>query len=137
MNRKRTEKEDKIINITAENINNILGMTISEKEILDVFRRLGFKATVKDGVIVVSVPRRRLDISIKEDLIEEVGRIYGVNNIKGKLPNILPKMGSYDKCTRQIRNKMVDLGLNETLSYVLVPEADAKMFTKDDYETVK
>lgn len=132
-----TEKEDKIINITAENINNILGMTISEKEILDVFRRLGFKATVKDGVIVVSVPRRRLDISIKEDLIEEVGRIYGVNNIKGKLPNILPKMGSYDKCTRQIRNKMVDLGLNETLSYVLVPEADVKMFTKDDYETVK
>ena len=132
-----TEKEDKIINITAENINNILGMTISEKEILDVFRRLGFKAIVKDGVIVVSVPRRRLDISIKEDLIEEVGRIYGVNNIKGKLPNILPKMGSYDKCTRQIRNKMVDLGLNETLSYVLVPEADAKMFTKDDYETVK
>lgn len=132
-----TEKENKIINITAENINNILGMTISEKEILDVFRRLGFKATVKDGVIVVSVPRRRLDISIKEDLIEEVGRIYGVNNIKGKLPNILPKMGSYDKCTRQIRNKMVDLGLNETLSYVLVPEADAKMFTKDDYETVK
>ena len=132
-----TEKEDKIINITAENINNILGMTISEKEILDVFRRLGFKAIVKDGVIVVSVPRRRLDIAIKEDLIEEVGRIYGVNNIKGKLPNILPKMGSYDKCTRQIRNKMVDLGLNETLSYVLVPEADAKMFTKDDYETVK
>lgn len=132
-----TEKEDKIINITAENINNILGMTISEKEILDVFRRLGFKATIKDGVIVVSVPRRRLDISIKEDLIEEVGRIYGVNNIKGKLPNILPKMGSYDKCTRQIRNKMVDLGLNETLSYVLVPEADAKMFTKDDYEIVK
>lgn len=132
-----TEKEDKIINITAGNINNILGMIISEKEILDVFRRLGFKATVKDGVIVVSVPRRRLDISIKEDLIEEVGRIYGVNNIKGKLPNILPKMGSYDKCTRQIRNKMVDLGLNETLSYVLVPEADAKMFTKDDYETVK
>ena len=132
-----TEKEDKIINITAENINNILGMTISEKEILDVFRRLGFKAIVEDGVIVVSVPRRRLDIVIKEDLIEEVGRIYGVNNIKGKLPNILPKMGSYDKCTRQIRNKMVDLGLNETLSYVLVPEADAKMFTKDDYEIVK
>ena len=132
-----TEKEDKIINITTENINNILGMTISESEILDVFRRLGFKAIVKDGVIIVNVPRRRLDISIKEDLIEEVGRIYGVNNIKGKLPNILPKMGSYDKCTRQIRNKMVDLGLSETLSYVLVPEADAKMFTKDDYETVK
>ena len=32
---------------------------------------------------------------------------------------------------------MVDLGLNETLSYILVPDTDAKMFTADDYETVK
>lgn len=132
-----TEKEDKVIDITAKNINSILGMEISEKDILDVFRRLGFKSSVKNDIITVSVPRRRIDISIKEDLIEEVGRIYGVNNIKGKLPNILPKMGSYDKVSRQIRNKMIDLGLNETLSYVLVPEADSKMFTKDDYEVVK
>ncbi|MBP3463986.1 MAG: phenylalanine--tRNA ligase subunit beta [Clostridia bacterium] len=132
-----TEKEDKVIDITAKNINAILGMEISEKDILDVFRRLGFKSSVKNDIITVSVPRRRIDISIKEDLIEEVGRIYGVNNIKGKLPNILPKMGSYDKVSRQIRNKMIDLGLNETLSYVLVPEADSKMFTKDDYEVVK
>ena len=63
--------------------------------------------------------------------------ITAVNNIKGKLPDILPKMGSYDKVSRQIRNKMIDLGLSETLSYVLVPEAESKMFTKDDYEPVK
>ncbi len=132
-----TEKEDKVINITAKNINSILGMEIPEKDILDVFRRLGFETTMSNEIMTVKVPRRRIDISIKEDLIEEVGRIYGVNNIKGKLPDILPKMGSYDKVTRQIRNKMVDLGLNETLSYVLVPEADSKMFTKDDYEVVK
>ena len=132
-----TEKEDKVIDITAKNINSILGMEVPEKDILDVFRRLGFKASVKNDIITVSVPRRRIDISIKEDLIEEVGRIYGVNNIKGKLPDILPKAGSYDKVSRQIRNKMVDLGLNETLSYVLVPESDSKMFTKDNYEVVK
>ena len=59
-------------------------MEISEEEIIDVFRKLGFTTSVKDDVITVSVPRRRIDISIKEDLIEEVGRIYGVNNIKGK-----------------------------------------------------
>ena len=121
-----TEKDDKVIDITAKNINAILGMEIPEKDILDVFERLGFKATVRNDVITVSVPRRRIDIAIKEDLIEEVGRIYGVNNIKGKLPDILPKMGSYDKVLRQVRNKMVDLGLNETLSYILVPDTDAK-----------
>lgn len=132
-----TNKEDKKIDITAKNINNILGMEISQEEILDVFRRLGFETKVGGEIITVSVPKRRIDIDIKEDLIEEVGRIYGVNNIKGKLPDIAPKMGSYDKISRQIRNKMVDLGLNETLSYILVPENDAKMFTKDDYEPVK
>lgn len=132
-----TDRSDKNIDITAKNINAILGMQISEQEILDVFRKLGFTTTVKDEIITVSVPKRRIDISIKEDLIEEVGRIYGVNNIKGKLPDIAPKMGSYDKVERQIRNKMMDLGLNETLSYVLVPENEAKMFTKDDTEVVK
>ncbi len=132
-----TSLKDTNIDITAENINAILGMEISKEDILDVFRRLGFKTSVNKDIITVSVPKRRIDISIKEDLIEEVGRIYGVNNIKGKLPNILPKMGSYDKVTRQIRNKMINLGLNETLSYVLVPEADAKMFTNDDTEVVK
>ena len=132
-----TDRSDKTIEITAQNINAILGMQITEEEILDVFRRLGFTSTVKDGIMKVSVPKRRIDISIKEDLIEEVGRIYGVNNIKGKLPDIAPKMGSYDKVERQIRNKMISLGLNETLSYVLVPENEAKMFTKDDTEVVK
>lgn len=132
-----TDRSDKLIDITAKNINAILGMQISQQEILDVFRKLGFTSTVNDEIITVSVPKRRIDISIKEDLIEEVGRIYGVNNIKGKLPDIAPKMGSYDKVERQIRNKMINLGLNETLSYVLVPENEAKVFTKDDVEVVK
>ena len=132
-----TDRSDKVIDITTKNINSILGMNIKEEDILDVFRRLGFKTKVNNDVITVSVPKRRIDISIKEDLIEEVGRIYGVNNIKGKLPDIAPKMGSYDKVSRQIRNKMVDLGLSETLSYILVPENESKMFTKDDYEKVK
>ena len=132
-----TDRSNKEIDITSKNINSILGMNLKDEEILDVFRRLGFTTKVNGEVMTVSVPRRRIDISIKEDLIEEVGRIYGVNNIKGKLPDILPKMGSYDKVSRQIRNKMIDLGLSETLSYVLVPEAESKMFTKDDYDSVK
>ena len=132
----KEDKENRVIDITRENICAILGMEISEEDILDVYRKLGFEAKKNDEVITVSVPRRRIDISIKEDLIEEVGRIYGVDNIKGKLPNILPKMGSYDKVARQIRNKMIDLGLNETLSYVLTSEDDSKMFTTNDSEKV-
>ena len=133
----KENKENRVIDITRENICAILGMDIAKEDILDVYRRLGFAAVDNGDKITVSVPRRRIDISIKEDLIEEVGRIYGVNNIKGKLPNILPRMGSYDKVSRQIRNKMIDLGLNETLTYVLTSESDAKMFTTSDSDLVK
>ena len=139
------------IEISFKNINDVLGMNIAKKDVLDVFRRLKFEVYI-DGKksefkeqekdletiekITVSVPRRRGDISIKEDLIEEVGRIYGVDNIVGRLPEMPMKAGSYDKVTRGIRNKMVDLGLNETLSYILVNDKEAKYFTKDDTELV-
>ena len=132
-----TSLEDKKIDITFENINLVLGTTISKEDVLDVFRRLGFEYEVSNEKITVSVPKRRIDISIKEDLIEEVGRIYGVNNIQGKLPQLTIKEGNYDKTTRQIRNKMVDLGLNETLSYILVNDKEAKDFTNDNTEIVK
>ena len=133
----KSQKEDKKIEITFKNITNVLGTEISNKDILDVFKKLGFTYEADDTKAVVSVPRRRLDISIKEDLIEEVGRIYGVDNIQGKLPVLPVKQGSYDKTTREIRNKMVSLGLNETLSMIFTSDEDAKKYTTDDFEIVK
>ena len=133
----KTDSKEKLIDITIKNINDVLGTTLTIEEVIDIFRRLGFNSTENNGTIQVEVPTRRLDISIKEDLIEEVGRIYGVNNIKGKLPVTTMKKGSYDKTTREIRNKMVSLGLNEVLSYNLVHETDAHKFTNDNFEEVK
>ena len=133
----KTEKEDKKIEITFKNIVDVLGVDISNEDILNVFTKLGFTYVVNGEKINVLVPTRRLDISIKEDLIEEVGRIYGVDNIKGKLPNLPVKQGSYDKVTREIRNKMVSLGLNETLSMIFSNEEDAVKYTVDDFEVVK
>ena len=87
--------------------------------------------------IIVTVPTRRIDISIKEDLIEEVGRIYGVDNIEGKVMTLPIKKGSYDKTTREIRNKMSNLGLNETLSYALVNHEESSMFTNKKHESIR
>lgn len=132
-----TNVKPKIIEITFENITDVLGMKIPNEDILEVFRKLGFTYEVKDEKVYVTVPTRRLDISIKEDLIEEVGRIYGLDNIQGKLPTVPMKQGSLDKTDREIRNKMISLGLNETLSYVLVREDEADGFTTDEFEKVK
>lgn len=133
----KTDKQDKIITITKDNINDVLGTDLDTNTIIEVFERLDFKATSNNDIITVTVPTRRIDISIKEDLIEEVGRIYGINNIKGRLPKLNVKRGSYDKTTRQIRQKLVDLGLNEVLTQIFINSDMAHMYTNDNFEVVK
>ena len=133
----KMNKDDKVIDIALENINNVLGTNIDVKTVISVFEKLGFTAQNKENLITVTVPTRRTDISIKEDLIEEVGRIYGINNIEGKLPKLSIKQGSYDKTTRQIRNKLVDLGLNEVLTQIFLNDEVAQKYCDKDYEIVK
>ena len=132
-----TSLEDTKIDVSLEKVNRVLGTTISKEDVLDVFRKLAFETEANGDKITVSVPKRRIDISIEEDLIEEVGRIYGVNNIEGKLPSLPLKQGSDNKTLRNIRNKMIDLGLNETLSYILVNDKEATKYTTDNVEIVK
>lgn len=131
-----TNLNDTKIDITFEKINKVLGLKIEKEDILDVFRKLGFTYEVENETIHVSVPKRRIDITIPEDLVEEVGRIYGVDNIEGKLPKLPLKQGSYNKILRKIRNKMIDLGLNETLSYILVNDREAQKYTADEFEII-
>ena len=129
--------EDKVIDISVDNINNVLGTSLDSKTIISVFDRLGFDSKEKDNNITVTVPSRRLDITIKEDLIEEVGRIYGINNIEGKLPKLNVKEGTYDKSTRLIRNKLVDLGLNEVLTPIFQADNISDMYKEEGTESVK
>ena len=132
-----TNKEDKEIDIEFQNINDVLGTVVPNEEILNVFRKLGFTYTVNGEKVTVKVPTRRLDISIKEDLIEEVSRIYVVDNIQRKLPVVPMRTGSYDKTQREIRNKMIALGLNETLSYILINDKEVNGYTLDQFEALK
>lgn len=133
----KTNNKEKEIEITFKNINDVLGTVIPNEEILNVFRKLGFTYKVNGETIKVKVPTRRLDISIKEDLIEEVSRIYGVDNIEGKLPIVPMRKGSYDKTQREIRNKMIALGLKETLTYVLINDKEVNGYTLDKFDPLK
>ena len=133
----KTDVKDKEIEIKFKDVNDVLGTVIPNEEILNVFRKLGFTYTSDSEKAIVKVPSRRLDISIKEDLIEEVSRIYGVDNIEGKLPVVPMRKGSYDKTQREIRNKMISLGLNETLSYILINDKEVRNYTLDEFEPLK
>ncbi len=130
-------KDPKIIKITNTKINNVLGSNLKDANISEVFDKLKFKYKLKDGLFEVSVPTRRIDISIEEDLIEEVGRIYGVDNIESKLPyfeSIVPK---YDNKERLIKEKLSSLGLSEVITYSLINEKDIFKFTTDEFGLIK
>ena len=133
----KTKNEPKDIEIEYQFINDVLGSNISKEDIIKTFKKLKFETKEKENSVVVTVPTRRIDISIKEDLVEEVGRIYGVDNISGKLPVVPMKMGSCNKTIRKIRHKLSDLGLNETLSYILINDKDVNCFTCDEFEPLK
>lgn len=132
----KEDKKEKIIFITASKINKILGIEIPHEKIISIFQSLAFKVEVNKDQIKVIVPTRRLDINIEEDLVEEVGRIYGMDNIQGKLPVFKSQLGSFNKTKRAIKNKLADLGLNETLSYSLISNTEVHKYTTDNFEEI-
>lgn len=133
----KTNKDDKVIELTFDKINKVLGINVPKDEVINILESLKFEVLHDDTTLKVSVPSRRIDISIKEDLIEEVGRFYGLENIVGKLPTVPLKPGKYNKTYREIKHKMANLGLNECLSYALIPENEFPYFQVNVKEKVK
>jgi len=133
----KVDMTDKTISITVDKINKVLGMEIAKEEIINIFEKLGFSVKDNKDSLEVVVPTRRTDISIVEDLIEEVGRIYGIDNIIGKKMELPIKPGYVNKDNRHIRNKLSSLGLSETLSYALTKENTVSMFTNDVFDKIK
>ena len=128
-----TDIMDKEIVISLEKINKVLGITVTKEDVIDILTRLDFKVTEENNKFTVIVPTRRMDISIKEDIIEEVGRYYGMEKIKGSKLVLPVKEGKLDKSKRIIKNKMISMGLNEALSYALIPEKEVHKYTTDEF----
>ena len=136
----QAQKEDKTIEITLDKINQVLGMTLTESVVEDILRRLNFTYTKDDQQYHVVVPTRRLDVNIKEDLIEEIGRIYGYDHVVGTLPVVPMKRGRYSKkemMQKEIRRRLEGLGLYQVITYSLVSEQECNLFVNDNRERVQ
>lgn len=133
------DHEAKNISITLSKINQVLGLTLTHEQVVDIFERLGFETKIEENNMIVTVPTRRLDINIKEDLIEEVGRIYGYQHVKGHMPVGNIRKGGYNKNNnflKEIRNHISSLGLNQVITYSLINEKQNEMFRTNDREAV-
>lgn len=132
-------KESKKIEISLDKINAVLGYKLKTDEVKDIFAKLEFAYKEENNIFTVLVPTRRLDVNIKEDLIEEIGRIYGYNHIKGTLPLLKTKTGRrsfQSNMIREIRNRLISLGLNQVVTYSLTSEELNKKFIDYEAESV-
>ncbi|HHD0952847.1 TPA: phenylalanine--tRNA ligase subunit beta [Staphylococcus aureus] len=128
------------IDITADKINRTIGFDLSQNDIVTIFNQLGFDTEINDDVITVLVPSRRKDITIKEDLIEEVARIYGYDDIPSTLP-VFDKVTSGQLTDRQYKTRMVKevlegAGLDRAITYSLVSKEDATAFSMQQRQTI-
>ncbi|HGN7387683.1 TPA: phenylalanine--tRNA ligase subunit beta [Staphylococcus aureus] len=128
------------IDITADKINRTIGFDLSQNDIVTIFNQLGFDTEINDDVITVQVPSRRKDITIKEDLIEEVARIYGYDDIPSTLP-VFEKVTSGQLTDRQYKTRMVNevlegAGLDQAITYSLVSKEDATAFSMQQRQTI-
>lgn len=122
---------ERIVSVTQEKINGLLGMSISVDEIKDIFDRLSMPYTLEKTLFKVTVPSYRNDITMAADLVEEVARMYGYDNIPSTLPNMEMTKGvltTKQSNERFIRDVLVDLGLHETLTYTLTSPSSVNDF---------
>ncbi|MED5051105.1 phenylalanine--tRNA ligase subunit beta [Anoxybacillus rupiensis] len=119
------------VTITLDRINQVLGTAITKEEVAHILTNLQFAFTEDNQTFTVTVPSRRRDIAIEEDIIEEVARLYGYDNLPATLPfaEATPgKLTAYQAKRRKVRRYLEDAGLFQAITYSLTNEAKATMF---------
>lgn len=134
------DKEPKVVTFKASEVNNLLGIEISEADMEKEMDRLGFAYTLKNQIFTVTIPNRRLDIEPNvNDIAEEIVRLYGYHNLTATLPVVSIKKGEYKgdiKYRKFISKRLRMLGLTETKTYTLVSPSMAELFDYEQKEKV-
>ena len=113
--------EENVVKITTDEINGLLGTNYSLKQIVTTLENVEFKVEVNGNNLTVAAPVWRTDIHIKEDIIEEVGRLNGYDNIAPVLPaHATAEKNKMVVTKSQIRNFLSLTGANEVLTYTFV-----------------
>lgn len=114
----------KDIFLRAARVNHLLGTELSQTEILELLQRLGLDIRVQgDGGLLVSIPSYRQDLEREEDLVEEVARLYGYDNIPITLPSGATTQGIKNReqrLTDRTRELLVACGLTEVITFSFV-----------------
>jgi len=137
----KVDKTEKVIDVTTKDLNGVLGMNMTNEDVEKQLDKLDFKYELNNDVFHIIIPRRRLDVEAnKADLAEEIGRLYGYNNLEDTLPEVSTRRGVYvgDVALRKsISKRLRALGLTEVRTYTLSNVETANMFNYDNKEILE
>lgn len=130
----------KTIKLDLNQVRRLLGVEIPEIKIKKILAGLGFKVYgLKSKVLGVEAPTRRLDVSLPEDLIEEIGRIYGYEKIPALAPSVsltAPEKNFNVLWENLAKDILKELGFAETVNYSFVSDRDLEIFKSYKKETL-
>ena len=136
----KIDKTPKKVEFSANDVNKILGITITTSDMEKELNRLEFFYTLNKDLFTVTIPNRRLDIDPNvNDIAEEIGRLYGYHNLVSTLPKVDSKRGRYlgdNFLRKKISMRLRNLGLNEVKTYTLVSPTVASGFRYEEKEQV-
>ncbi|MDQ1920643.1 phenylalanine--tRNA ligase subunit beta [Massilia pseudoviolaceinigra] len=116
----------KAVTLRTARAQKVIGVPITDAMVADIFTRLGLPFTQEPGLFAVTAPTYRFDIEIEEDLIEEVARVYGFENIPALPPVAASQMIIAPENTRSlfaVRHQLADLGYQEVVNMSFVDSA--------------
>ena len=128
-----TAPDVKQVSYPFSEVKRLTGLEVSKEQSVEILTRLGFEVHGDGDVVDVSVPAWRPDVDGKADLVEEIMRIYGVNEID---PQPLPSLGSVNGRilttiqlrTRAARRALAVRGMSEAVTYSFISEKASKLF---------
>ncbi|MGB2082071.1 MAG: phenylalanine--tRNA ligase subunit beta, partial [Psychrobacter sp.] len=114
------------ITLPIAKVRDVIGIDIEPTEMVRILTQLGFDVEQQSDSLVCKPPSYRFDMSIQEDLIEEIARIYGYDNIPSVLPHLQVSMDYDDTAdlTHEMKLALVDNGYMEAISFSF---SDAKL----------
>ena len=128
------------ISISPDYVNRRLGMKIPMDEMISILDRLQIPVEAVNGQLVVDAPTRRQDLRIKEDLIEEIARLYGYDEIPMTLPvgeSVPGGLNSSQQKRRLVRRYLESAGLYQAITYSLTSREDSQRFALETAEVTE
>ncbi len=132
-----TEQQLRTIDIDPEYIADRLGMKLSVAKSKSILTKLGFKIHGTTKSWTVTIPEWRPDVTIPEDIVDEVGRMVGYEQLPDDMPSSEQNAKELPPDIRfkeEVKNILADMGCTEVISLAFYSEADAKVVNGSHFE---